>query len=222
MHATLELLPMWSGVDPDVELFASGDVAEEDDEWKGGHSLDGSAATVPDAGEHTSSPQYQNLHSFIQVELTARHANRSISGPPDSCATLDATHEHIAHRHRTDDGQSASASMYLQIEGIQVLYASGAEGGSSGAAAADGKAPGMRLCLSQIREWVVEYSADTLFISMRTSVAWYRLTTCGPTPLPCSHPSHVTDVDEALYRLLADLQKECTYEMLFERFLPTL
>ena len=39
----------------------------------------------------------------------------------------------------------------------------------------------MRLCLSQIREWVVEYSADTLFISMRTNVAWYRLTTCAST-----------------------------------------
>ena len=51
MLATLELLPMWSGVDPDVELFASGDVAEEDDEWKGGHSLDGSAQPAPDAGQ---------------------------------------------------------------------------------------------------------------------------------------------------------------------------
>jgi len=59
----------------------------------------------------------------------------------------------------------------------------GAEGGSSGATEADVKAPGMRLCLSQIREWVVEYSADTLFISMRTNVAWYRLTTCA-TQLP--------------------------------------
>ena len=44
---------MWSGVDPDVELFASGDVAEEDDEWKGGHSLDGSSAPPPDGGQHT-------------------------------------------------------------------------------------------------------------------------------------------------------------------------
>ena len=62
--------------------------------------------------------------------------------------------------------------------------ASGAEGGSSGAAGADAKAAGMRLYLSQIREWVVEYSAETLFISMRTDVAWYRLTTCAPLPAP--------------------------------------
>ena len=33
----------------------------------------------------------------------------------------------------------------------------------------------MRVYLSQIREWVVEVSADTLFISLRTDVAWYRL-----------------------------------------------
>ena len=60
-----------------------------------------------------------------------------------------------------------------------LIAAPGAGGGSSGAAEAEVKAPGMRLCLSQIREWVVEYSADTLFISMRTNVAWYRLTTCA-------------------------------------------
>lgn len=33
----------------------------------------------------------------------------------------------------------------------------------------------MRLYLSQIREWIVEFSCDMLFISMRTDVAWYRL-----------------------------------------------
>jgi hypothetical protein len=39
LHASLELLPMWSGVDPDVELFASGKVLDDDGEWSGGHSL---------------------------------------------------------------------------------------------------------------------------------------------------------------------------------------
>jgi DNA (cytosine-5)-methyltransferase 1 len=34
---------------------------------------------------------------------------------------------------------------------------------------------GMRLFLSQIRDWVVEYSADMLFISIRTDAAWYKL-----------------------------------------------
>src|SRR6476469_9140943 len=38
-HASLELLPMWSGVDPDVELFASGKVLDDDGEWGGGHPL---------------------------------------------------------------------------------------------------------------------------------------------------------------------------------------
>lgn len=33
----------------------------------------------------------------------------------------------------------------------------------------------MRVYLSQIREWVVDFSADMLFISLRTDVAWYRL-----------------------------------------------
>ena len=33
----------------------------------------------------------------------------------------------------------------------------------------------MRLFLSQVREWLVEASCDTLAISIRTDVAWYRL-----------------------------------------------
>ncbi len=53
-----------------------------------------------------------------------------------------------------------------------------AAGGSSGKAGPSGSGPaagGMRLYLSQIREWIVEFSCDMLFISMRTDVAWYRL-----------------------------------------------
>ena len=49
---------------------------------------------------------------------------------------------------------------------------------SSGGAGPSGSSPdagGMRLYLSQIREWIVEFSCDMLFISMRTDVAWYRL-----------------------------------------------
>jgi hypothetical protein len=51
-HASLELLPMWSGVDPDVELFASGKVLDDDGEWGGGHPLgsDGDATGVPCMG----------------------------------------------------------------------------------------------------------------------------------------------------------------------------
>ena len=39
MQASLELLPMWAGVDSDVALFASGDVLDDDGEWAGGQSL---------------------------------------------------------------------------------------------------------------------------------------------------------------------------------------
>lgn len=90
LFASLELLPMWSGVDPDVELYASGVVVDDDGDFSGGQALN-------------------------------------------------------------DDGA----------------------GGSGASAAAD--APGMRMYLSQIREWVVDFGADMLFISIRTDVAWYRL-----------------------------------------------
>ena len=40
---------------------------------------------------------------------------------------------------------------------------------------------GMWLSLSQIQEWIVEFSCDMLFISLRTDVAWYRLSKCAST-----------------------------------------
>ena len=33
----------------------------------------------------------------------------------------------------------------------------------------------MRIFSSQIQEWIVEFTCDKLFITIRTDVAWYRL-----------------------------------------------
>lgn len=82
---SLELLPMWSGVDPDVALYASGIVVEDS----------------------------------------------------------------------SGDCQVAAA-----------------EGGGS---SAGDKPRGMRMSLSQIREWVVELGPDMVFISIRTDIGWYSL-----------------------------------------------
>lgn len=111
MFASLELLPMWSGVAPDVELYASGRVVDDDGDFSGGQSLEEEPAGGSSSG-----------------------AGGSSSGA----------------------GGSSSGA-----------------GGSSSAAAAE--PAGMRMYLSQIREWVVEFGADMLFISLRTDVAWYRL-----------------------------------------------
>lgn len=53
--------------------------------------------------------------------------------------------------------------------------AGGSSSGEAGPSGSGGAGQGMRLYLSQIREWIVEFSCDMLFISMRTDVAWYRL-----------------------------------------------
>ena len=42
----------------------------------------------------------------------------------------------------------------------------------------------MWLALSQVQEWVLEFCADMLYISIRTDVAWYRLTQCAPALPP--------------------------------------
>ena len=41
--STLELLPMWGGAAPDVDLFFSGDVFDDDGEWAGGQTLEATA-----------------------------------------------------------------------------------------------------------------------------------------------------------------------------------
>jgi DNA-cytosine methyltransferase len=102
LMASLELLPMWSGVDPDVELYASGVVVDDDGDFSGGQSLDA-----------------------------------------------------------VDDGGGAGGS--------------GAGGTSGAAGASAAESAGIRLYLSQIKEWVVDFGADMLFISIRTDIAWYRL-----------------------------------------------
>ena len=101
---SLELLPMWSGIDPDVELYASGVVIE------------------------------------------------------DGCGDC------------------------------QVNASSTAAGSSNGAE----EKPGMRMSLSQIREWVVELGPDMVFVSLRTDIGWYSL----------SHPSRK-------YKRWADVVLKC-------------
>ena len=45
--SSLELLPMWSGVDPDVDMYASGNVLDDDGEWAGGQALDAGMLAAP-------------------------------------------------------------------------------------------------------------------------------------------------------------------------------
>ena len=78
-----------------------------------------------------------------------------------------------------DDGDFSGAQT-LAADGNAASSADG-EGGSSGAGSAKNSSTskasdaGMRMYLSQIREWVVEFGAEMLFITIRTDVAWYRL-----------------------------------------------
>lgn len=54
MLSTLELLPMFRGVDPDVELYASGVVAEDTGDWGcGGQAVDAPTTDGAGAGQST-------------------------------------------------------------------------------------------------------------------------------------------------------------------------
>ncbi|CAH2061426.1 unnamed protein product [Thlaspi arvense] len=47
---------------------------------------------------------------------------------------------------------------------------------------------GMAICLSQIKEWMIEYGCSTISISVRTDVAWYRLMTPSKQYAPWHKP----------------------------------
>ena len=78
--------------------------------------------------------------------------------------------------------EATRAQVFLQTEWLSYVYT--AEGGSTaaGSDSAGGSGSGasagqgdMRIFSSQILEWIVEYSCDMLFISIRTDASWYRL-----------------------------------------------
>lgn len=84
-----------------------------------------------------------------------------------------------------DDGDFSGAQTLVPEDNAataaDATAANGEDGGPSGAGTAKDSSTtkasdaGMRMYLSQIREWVVEFGADMLFITIRTDVAWYRL-----------------------------------------------
>ena len=80
---------------------------------------------------------------------------------------------------KTTDG--CVAAMDLDAEGGALAAGPSNAGGSSGAGssravtAAVPEAAGMCLYLSEIKEWMVEFSCDMIFIAVRTDCAWYRI-----------------------------------------------
>ncbi len=71
--SSLELLPMWSGVDPDVDLYASGNVLDDDGEWAGGQALNAGKSLLcfqpcPGATLHlTLQPHVHDVKMLIEA-----------------------------------------------------------------------------------------------------------------------------------------------------------
>ena len=67
--SSLELLPMWSGVDPDVDLYASGNVLDDDGEWAGGQALSTGKSTVLQPADLPGPVLGRTAHSHLQAVL---------------------------------------------------------------------------------------------------------------------------------------------------------
>ena len=55
--SSLELLPMWGGVDPDVQLYASGRVLDDQGDWTTGQGLSDAPGQSAPAGLHACKPR---------------------------------------------------------------------------------------------------------------------------------------------------------------------
>ncbi len=104
MLTSLELLPMWAGVEPDVALFASGRALDEGGEWSGGHPLTeaaegahGPSAPTPCTAARTpaqdAGPQCCTLCQRLEQRLLRQPASSgaafpqySKDGPAPRCA----------------------------------------------------------------------------------------------------------------------------------------
>jgi DNA (cytosine-5)-methyltransferase 1 len=162
-YASLELLPMWSGVDPDVELYASGVVRDDDGGWEGG------------AGAHAA----------LAVEAAAPAAAAAGKGKGAAAAAADGAGGSGSGAGGSGAGGSgAGGSGAGGSSAAAEAEAEDAPAAATAVATAADAAGGVRACLSQIREWVVEFSADALFISVRTDAGWYRLDKPNPRYAP--------------------------------------
>ena len=92
MLTSLELLPMWAGVEPDVALFASGRALDEGGEWSGGHPLTeaaegahGPSAPTPCTAVQTpaqdAGPQCCTLCQRLEQRLPCQPASSGAAFP---------------------------------------------------------------------------------------------------------------------------------------------
>lgn len=209
--ASLELLPMWSGVDPDMELFASGVVREDEGDWGvGGQSLEAPPQEVKEEQQEEAGKEEPPAADNGKGKGPAPAAADKGKGPASAAAdkgkgpaaggsgSLGAggsSSAAAAGSSKAGGSSSAAAAAGSSKAGGSSSSAAAAGGSSSAPAAAAAAAPaaaaaeepapeGMRMYLSQIREWVVEFSADMLFLSIRTDAAWYRLVRPAPKYAP--------------------------------------
>jgi DNA (cytosine-5)-methyltransferase 1 len=183
---------MWSGVDPDVALFASGIVKDDEGDWgTGGQPLfttteapaAATAAQDKDGGKAAAGSSKKASKKEAAAAAKAAKAAKAAGGSSKAAAAA----PDAAAAAEGDEAAAPAAAAPAVVEEADPV----AEGG-------------MRMFLSQIREWVVEYSADMLFISIRTDAAWYKLCRCALVwrgwwwwwwlvrytrahPVPCAH-----------------------------------
>jgi hypothetical protein len=101
--------------------------------------------------------------------------------------------------------RACAAPEELTAEGASNCAGTSGSGGAS-SAAKDAAGGGMRLYLSQIKEWMVEYACDMCFIMFRTDCAWYKIRSVHETYRGWFAP--ILKVTRLAVKLLGMIQNE--------------
>lgn len=88
LYSSLELLPLYSGVDPDVEIFASGCVQEDGGDWSGGVPLNDVSAGGNDVPTGAQLPPATNASSAPAAGAPLSSRNTCTESPPGSNVLL--------------------------------------------------------------------------------------------------------------------------------------
>lgn len=75
----------------------------------------------------------------------------------------------------TLSGGAPAAAAELDAEATADCAGGSGSGAAAAAAAAASEGGGMRIYLSQVKEWMVEFACDMVFIVVRTDCAWYKI-----------------------------------------------
>jgi DNA (cytosine-5)-methyltransferase 1 len=126
-----------------------------------------------------------DVEIFGSGQMTEDDGNADWQGED---AVLEAAPGPISDAGASGSGAGSSGAGGSSAGGASGEGSSSGAGGSSGSGSRTPEKEGIRLYLGAVKEWMIEFGAGMLFLSIRTDGAWYRLAKPSPQYEQWYHP----------------------------------